>query len=65
VALAQSLELAVTAEGIETPQQVAHVRAIGIERGQGFYFTKPLPADAIDVMLLDRLPLDARLLAVR
>ena len=64
VALAQSLDLTVTAEGIETLQQLAHVRAIGIERGQGFYFTKPLPAEAIDAMLLDHSPLDARLLAV-
>jgi EAL domain-containing protein (putative c-di-GMP-specific phosphodiesterase class I) len=65
VALAQSLDLTVTAEGIETAQQLAHVRSIGIDRGQGYYFSKPLPAASIERLIVNRSPLDARLLAIR
>ncbi len=47
VAMAKALGLSVTAEGIETPAQLAHLKALGCENGQGYLFSKPLPAAAV------------------
>jgi diguanylate cyclase (GGDEF)-like protein/PAS domain S-box-containing protein len=55
VALAKTLHLDVTAEGVATPIQAAYLRALGCDRGQGYLFARPLPADAI----LDILDQDA------
>jgi diguanylate cyclase (GGDEF)-like protein/PAS domain S-box-containing protein len=50
-ALAQTLNMDVTAEGIETADQLAQVREMACERGQGYYFAKPLPAAALTELL--------------
>jgi diguanylate cyclase (GGDEF)-like protein/PAS domain S-box-containing protein len=47
VTLAKTLNLAVTGEGIETAEQLLQLQALGCERGQGYYFAKPLPSDAL------------------
>ncbi|MCA9296622.1 MAG: EAL domain-containing protein, partial [Phycisphaerales bacterium] len=45
--LAHSLRMRVTAEGIETPEQLALVRSLGCNYGQGYLFARPLsPANA-------------------
>ena len=51
VALAKSLDLSVTAEGIETPTQQAHLTRLGCERGQGYLFSKPVPVSECDELL--------------
>lgn len=43
VALADSLGMATTAEGVETEQEHEMVQALGCTRAQGFYFGRPLP----------------------
>lgn len=43
ISIAQSLNLDVIAEGIETEQQKQHLLRNGCVIGQGFYFSKPLP----------------------
>jgi EAL domain-containing protein (putative c-di-GMP-specific phosphodiesterase class I) len=48
IALAHALRLSVTAEGIEQPEQVTQLRALGCKRGQGFYFARPAPAAEVD-----------------
>jgi diguanylate cyclase (GGDEF)-like protein/PAS domain S-box-containing protein len=45
VALAQALRLEVVAEGIETREQLAALRAVGCGFAQGFLFAHPLPAE--------------------
>jgi len=44
LSLAHSLELDVIAEGIETPEQLALLSVVRCEIGQGFLFTRPMPA---------------------
>ncbi|WP_333573845.1 putative bifunctional diguanylate cyclase/phosphodiesterase [Sphingomonas sp.] len=43
VALAESLGMATTAEGVETEQEHEMVQALGCTRAQGYYFGRPLP----------------------
>ena len=51
VAMAKSLELAVTAEGVETPAQLEALASLGCDNYQGYLFSKPLPADAFADLL--------------
>ena len=43
--------MSTTAEGIETEEQLAAVRAQGCNEVQGFLFSPPLPASGIDALL--------------
>ena len=46
IALAKAHGLDVTGEGVETPEQVAHLQNYGCLLGQGYFFAKPLSASA-------------------
>jgi EAL domain-containing protein (putative c-di-GMP-specific phosphodiesterase class I) len=41
----------VTAEGIESPSQRDKLRALHVDRGQGYYFARPLSAEAVTALL--------------
>lgn len=43
--LAHNLGLKVVAEGVESEQHVALLRGLGCDVGQGFFISKPIPAD--------------------
>ncbi|MBR1188701.1 EAL domain-containing protein [Bradyrhizobium sp. AUGA SZCCT0160] len=43
VQLANTLNLSIVAEGVETSEQVEKIRALGIALGQGYLFSKPVP----------------------
>lgn len=45
VSLTRALGLTVTAEGIEALAQAEALVELGCDRGQGFYFARPMPAD--------------------
>ena len=51
VTLGHSLRLGVIAEGIEYADQVDRLREIGVESGQGFYFSPPVEAASIPTLL--------------
>ena len=47
IEMGHALGLTVVAEGIETREQAAHVKKLGCDLAQGFYFAMPLPASQI------------------
>ena len=51
VTLAKTLGIVVTAEGVETAEQLAQLRALGCEQGQGYYFARPVGADRLPELL--------------
>ncbi|MGH2511988.1 MAG: EAL domain-containing protein, partial [Candidatus Limnocylindrales bacterium] len=51
VSLAHGLGMAVTAEGIETAGQRDCLRDLGCDRGQGYYFARPMAADQFEDLL--------------
>lgn len=54
VSIAKSLGLKVVAEGIETDEQRAFLLAQGCDFGQGYLFSKPLPAEAFEQFMQER-----------
>jgi EAL domain-containing protein (putative c-di-GMP-specific phosphodiesterase class I) len=64
VALAHSLGLPVIAEGIESPDQLRHLRSLGCEFGQGYLFSRALDADDTRSLLERWSPADALALSV-
>lgn len=52
VAMAQSLDMATTAEGVETAEEAALIRELGCTKIQGYYFGRPM--DAPDAIALFR-----------
>jgi EAL domain-containing protein (putative c-di-GMP-specific phosphodiesterase class I) len=51
VSLGATLGLTVVAEGVEDLSQLEYLRSIGCERGQGYFFAKPLDADRLEEFL--------------
>ncbi|MGN6388389.1 MAG: putative bifunctional diguanylate cyclase/phosphodiesterase [Burkholderiaceae bacterium] len=47
ISLARGLGINVVAEGIETPEQLAYLKAEGCDRGQGYLFSRPVSAQAL------------------
>ena len=54
VAMAHSLGMHVTAEGVETPEQYSFLRSLGCERLQGYLFGRPVAAPVYANMLLGK-----------
>ena len=49
--LAKGFGLETTAEGIKEPAQLAYLKAHGCTEGQGYLFSKAVPAEAIPVLI--------------
>jgi EAL domain-containing protein (putative c-di-GMP-specific phosphodiesterase class I) len=51
VDLANNLQLSTVAEGVETAEQADILRAMGVKEFQGYYFARPMPAEAFEAFL--------------
>jgi EAL domain-containing protein (putative c-di-GMP-specific phosphodiesterase class I) len=54
IALAKALGMDVVAEGIETIHQLHQLRILGCEYGQGYLFSRPVPHDEAEKIVLDK-----------
>ncbi|MBE9228355.1 EAL domain-containing protein [Phormidium sp. LEGE 05292] len=54
ITMAQILGMDVVAEGIETSSQLAQLRELGCEQGQGFYFSKALDKQATTALIISQ-----------
>ncbi len=62
ISLGHQLGMDVIAEGIETAEQLAGLRRLSCNYGQGYFFAKPLPADAAEALIAeDEMWLDSNL----
>jgi predicted signal transduction protein with EAL and GGDEF domain len=58
--LGRALGLAVTAEGVESPEQHRFVRAVGCHQVQGYLFSPPVEPERINEMLVAGMPVVTR-----
>jgi diguanylate cyclase (GGDEF)-like protein/PAS domain S-box-containing protein len=62
VSLGDTLNLEVVAEGIELSEQWTTLRDLGCDKGQGFFFARPMAADAVlDFLRASQAPVPAAL----
>jgi diguanylate cyclase (GGDEF)-like protein len=55
VSMAHALDMGVVAEGVETPQQLRMLQALGCNELQGYYLCPPVGPDAMEALLRKRL----------
>jgi diguanylate cyclase (GGDEF)-like protein/PAS domain S-box-containing protein len=51
VQIGRTLRMQTVAEGIETGEDVARLAALGCDYGQGFYLSRPMPAEKLTMLL--------------
>ena len=56
IRMAQALDIRTTAEGVETPGQLEFLREQGCDEGQGYYFSRPVPALQLEAFMRLRHP---------
>jgi EAL domain-containing protein (putative c-di-GMP-specific phosphodiesterase class I) len=56
IGMARGLKLRVIAEGVETLEEVAFLRAYRCEEAQGYYFSPPVPARQFAMLLRNGIP---------
>lgn len=54
LAVATNLEIDMVAEGLETPEMAAYVASLGCRFGQGYLFSKPVPAGQVAALFMPK-----------
>ena len=55
IQLAESFELLTIAEGVETAEQMLTLKDMGCDVVQGYYFSRPLPAEEFEAFIVENL----------
>jgi EAL domain-containing protein (putative c-di-GMP-specific phosphodiesterase class I) len=56
IGMARGLKLRVIAEGVETLEELAFLRAYRCDEAQGYYFSRPVPAEQFAMLLTNGMP---------
>ncbi|MGA2945660.1 MAG: EAL domain-containing protein, partial [Xanthobacteraceae bacterium] len=56
IGMARGLKLQVVAEGVETLEELAFLRAYRCDEAQGYYFSRPVPAEQFAMLLKNGVP---------
>jgi diguanylate cyclase (GGDEF)-like protein/PAS domain S-box-containing protein len=64
IGLADAVGMTTVAEGVETLEQLEHLRDLGCDTVQGFYFAKPMPGNAMESLLWAQTEESVRLVTV-
>jgi diguanylate cyclase (GGDEF)-like protein/PAS domain S-box-containing protein len=56
ISMGRSLKLRVVAEGVESSEELAFLRAHDCDEAQGFYFSRPVPAEQLSQLLQTGIP---------
>lgn len=51
ITMAHNLGMDIIAEGVEKPEQVRMLKALGCEYGQGYFFSKPVDAEGTETLM--------------
>ncbi len=54
VSLGKILKVSITAEGVETKEQADYLKEMACDEIQGYYYSKPLPREALEAYLLEQ-----------
>ncbi len=54
ISLSRSLQLDLVAEGVETKEQLEILKSMGCKQFQGYYFSKPVPAEEVTQFLKEK-----------
>jgi EAL domain-containing protein (putative c-di-GMP-specific phosphodiesterase class I) len=52
IGLSSQLKFNVVAEGVETKEQLTFLQTHGCDFGQGYFFSKPVPAEKLTMLLM-------------
>jgi EAL domain-containing protein (putative c-di-GMP-specific phosphodiesterase class I) len=63
IVMAHKLGIKVIAEGVETEVQRDLLSAAGCDFGQGYHYSRPVPAEAFEVLLMNQQKASALVLA--
>lgn len=58
IKMGQNLELGIIVEGVETIEQCDLLYQLGCSIAQGYYFSKPMPANEVEQLLIENLKLN-------
>ena len=56
ITLAHACGMALTAEGVETAAHARRLRELGADTGQGYLFSRPVPAEKVAGLITSRMP---------
>ncbi|HLX88243.1 MAG TPA: EAL domain-containing protein, partial [Acidimicrobiales bacterium] len=59
--LSKAIGTTTVIEGVETKEQVEHLRGLGCTTAQGYYFARPMPAGALTEILASSEQIDVGL----
>ena len=55
ITLSDAIGTTTVVEGVETAEQLDHLRRLGCREGQGYHLAKPMPAETFEVLLRNEL----------